>query len=304
MKRPHRLIFTLCTAIICVAILFPDTAVAQQAYSPTLQQLRSPRASQGAKVTQMVGLSDVTIYFHRPGVKGRTIFGTKESGALQPYSEVWRAGANEPTLFSFSHDVTIAGKKLTAGMYRFVAIPGEQEWTLVFNSEVKNWGTVYDQKFDTLRFTVKPETIPPVEWMSFFFTDLMPNSATVVLVWEKVRVAFKVEFDLLLLMQAQVGRWQELSAAARYAVDNNLYLKEAMGWADRSIALNKNWNNLRTKAELLAIEGKLQEAIATAEEGLKIVKATDMSRMNAVQRQAVTNTERLVSEWKMKAGSK
>jgi hypothetical protein len=91
-----------------------------------------------------------------------------------------------------------------------------------------------------------------------------------------------------------------LNSAARFAVDNKLYLKEAMEWSDRSIALNKNFFNLRTKAELLALEGKTKEAIATAEEGLKIIKATDMSRLPDFQRQQVTDTENLVKEWKAK----
>ncbi|MCI0706519.1 MAG: DUF2911 domain-containing protein [Ignavibacteriae bacterium] len=290
--------------VLCCTILALDGASAQQAYSPTLPVLRSPRTSQGAKITQMVGLSDVTLYYHRPGVKGRTIFGPKSSGALQPYGDVWRVGANEPTLFSFSHDVTIAGKRLRAGMYRFVAIPGEKEWTLVFNSEVDNWGTVYDQSYDTLRFTAKPETIPNVEWETFYFDELTPTTARVVLEWEKVRVAFNVEFNLLPLLQASVGRWQELSNAARFAADNKLYLKEAMEWVNRSIALNKSFFNLRTKAELLAFEGKYKEAVEAGEEGLKIIRASGVDKLPDFQKVMVTATENMVTEWKDKTGTK
>ncbi|MGH2568355.1 MAG: hypothetical protein ACRDGA_08450, partial [Bacteroidota bacterium] len=94
------------------------------------------------------------------------------------------------------------------------------------------------------------------------------------------------------------------SSAARFSVDNKMYLKEAMDWVDRSIALNKNFFNMRTKAELLALEGKVQEAIAVGEEGLNIIKATDMSRLPDFQRVQVTDTERMVAEWKSKAGSK
>ncbi|MGH2568322.1 MAG: DUF2911 domain-containing protein, partial [Bacteroidota bacterium] len=188
-------------ALIVLAAVSGETLFAQQGYSPTLPILRSPRPSQGAKITQVLGLSDVTIYYHRPGVKGRKIWGPRGSGALQPYGQIWRAGANEPTLFSFSHDVMIAGKRLGSGMYRLVTIPGEKEWTVIFNSEVKNWGTVYDEKYDTLRFTVAPQTGPHEEWLSFSFTDLTPTSTTVVLSWEKVRIPFKVEFNLLPLLQ-------------------------------------------------------------------------------------------------------
>jgi hypothetical protein len=142
-------------------------------------QLRVPRISQGAKVSQIIGLSEVSISYHRPGVKGREIWGN-----LLKYDEVWRAGANEPTLFTFSDDVTIGGKKLSAGTYRFIVIPSKTgNWSLIFNSEVKNWGTVYEAKYDTLKIMVKPEEGPLEEWMSFSFTDLAPASARVVLAW-------------------------------------------------------------------------------------------------------------------------
>ena len=286
-------------AAVAVALM-SESAIAQPVQAPSLPQLRTPRISQGMSITQVVGLSEVNIYYHRPGVKGRTIWGPKGSGALLPYGEIWRAGANEPTLFTFSDEVTIAGKKLRAGTYRFVVIPGETEWTAVFNSEVKNWGTVYEEKYDTLRFAVKPEKGPHEEWMSFSFTDLTPISATAVLAWETVRIPFKIEFSLLPKLQASVGTWGTLNSAARTAVDNNLYLKEAMTWVDRSIALDKNFFNLRTKAEILAKSGKTSEAIAVAEEGLKLIKAGDLSKLPDFQRQQVTDAEKMVAEWKKK----
>jgi hypothetical protein len=275
-------------------------AVAQVPQSPPLPVLRSPRPSQGQKITQVIGLSDVTIYYHRPGVKGRTIFGPKGSGALLPYGEVWRAGANEPTLFTFSDDVTIAGKKLAAGTYRFVAIPDEKEWMLVFNTEIKNWGTIYEATYDTLRFPVTPQQSTHEEWMSFSFTDLSPTSATVMLAWEKMRVSFKVEFNLLSKLQASIGGWQVPNNAARYAVDNKIYLTEAMEWIDRSLVLGRNFANLRTKAELLALNGKTGEAIAAAEEGLKIIKSTDPTKLTQTQKTQIADTEKLVAQWKAK----
>lgn len=302
-----RFLFITCC---CAVFSAGEYLLAQVPQSPPLPQLRVPRASQGAKVTQVIGLSEVTIFYHRPGVKGRTIWGPPGSGALQPYGQVWRAGANEPTLFTFSNDVAIypvngvAGKRLAAGTYRFVTIPGEKEWTVIFNSEVRNWGTVYEEKYDTLRFTVTPQAGPHEEWLSYSFTDLTPTSVTVVLAWEKIRIPFKIEFNLLPLLQASVGNSAILANAARFAIDNNMYLKEALEWIDRSIALNKNFGNLRTKAELLARDGKLQEAIAAAEEGLKIIKAQDQSRLSDAQKQQIAATEKMVAEWKAKAGTK
>ncbi len=294
MKHVRFIVITL----LCLAGL--TEVLAQIPQSPPLPMLRAPRISQGAKVSQAVGLSDVTIYYHRPGVKGRLIFGTKDAKALQPYGDVWRAGANEPTLFTFSDEVTIGGKKLGAGTYRFVTIPGEKEWTVVFNAETKNWGTVYDQKYDTLRVAVAPQSGPLEEWMSFSFTDLTPSSATCVLAWDKVRIPFKIEFNLLQKLQVSVGTWGLLNQAARFALDNKMYLEEANGWIDRSLAMERNFANLRTKSELLAYAGKTKEAIAAAEEGLKLMKARDPKTLSDGQKQQIADVEKMVGEWKSK----
>jgi hypothetical protein len=272
-----------------VALTVGQDALAQ---APQLPTLRVPRVSQGARVTQVIGLSDVTIQYHRPGVKGREIW-----GKLLPYGEVWRAGANEPTLFTFSDEVTIEGKKLPAGTYRFVTIPSQGDWTVIFNSEVKNWGTVYEPKYDTLKFTVKPETIQQEEWLSFSFTDLTPSSARVVLAWEKVKLSFKIEFNTAGKLQSSVGTWQILNGAARYAMMEKVYTTEAMNWIDRSIAMDKNAMNLRTKAELLAAAGKFKEAIAIGEEALAVGKAKDPKYEASQQAKDLT---KLVGDWKSK----
>ena len=252
-------------------------------------QLRVPRISQGAKVSQTVGLSEVSISYCRPGVKSREIW-----GKLLKYDEVWRAGANEPTLITFSDDVTIGGKKLGAGTYRFVVIPSKTgDWALIFNSEVKNWGTVYDAKYDTLKIMVKPETGSHEEWMSFSFTDLTPASARVVLAWEKIRLSFKVEVNVLAKLQASVGTWQVLNNAARFALDNKMYLEEGLAWVERSIVLDKNARNLQTKAELLAQTGKVDDAIAIAEEAAKIAKEKD-------PKANTSGLEKMIEDWKAK----
>ncbi|GJQ21167.1 MAG: hypothetical protein HBSIN02_15220 [Bacteroidia bacterium] len=288
-------------AVLCGAALLAGgvaTLSAQTPQAPELQDLRVPRISQGARVEQMIGLSKVSIFYHRPGVKGRTIFGPKGSGALLPYGEVWRAGANEPTLFTFSDDVTIGGKRLRAGTYRFLAVPGASDWTLIFNSEVRNWGTVYQPEYDTLKVTVKPLAGPHEEWMSFSFADLTPTSATVILAWDKVRIPFTVEFNLLSKLQASVGNSGILHGAARYALDHGLYLKEAHEWVDRSLALDKNFFNLRTKAEILAKEGKYAEALATGDEALKLIRARDINSLPDFQQDMVRAFEKLHQQWK------
>lgn len=249
--------------------------------------LRIPRISQGAKVSQIVGLSEIGITYHRPGVKGRTIWGD-----LLKYDEIWRAGANEPTIITLSDESMIEGKKMGAGSYRIVVLPKKDgEWTVILNSETRNWGTVYEEKYDSLRFSVKPEAAPHEEWMSFSFTDLTPFSTRIVLAWEKVRLSFKVEFNTLAKLQASVGNWQILNSAARFALDNKIHSDEAKQWADRSIALDRNERNLQTKAELIAAGGNLKEAVTLAEEAIKIMKAKN-------PKGNTSNLEKLIAGWK------
>jgi tetratricopeptide (TPR) repeat protein len=244
--------------------------------------------SQGAKMTQVIGLSQVTVTYHRPGVKGRQIW-----GGLIPYNEVWRVGANEPTLVTFSDPVTINGQKLSAGTYRLLAIPGQSEWTVIFNAETKNWGSIYDAKYDSLKVVVKPEPSQHEEWLSFSFTDLTPSAAKMVIAWEKLKVGVTVEFNTLAKMESQVGDWRILNQAARYAATEKVYAEQAMGWIDRSIALDRNAANVRTKAELLAGQGKYKEAITLAEESMKLARAQNPAAN-------VTATEQLINEWKKK----
>jgi hypothetical protein len=273
----NKILYVLIAAVLIVSLV--------DAQAP----LRTPRVSQGAKISQTIGLSDISISYCRPGVKGREIW-----GALLPYDAVWRAGANEPTLITFSDDVTIEGKKLGAGTYRFVVIPSKTGgWALIFNSEVKNWGTVYEAKYDTLKIMVNPETGSNEEWMSFSFTDLTPLSARVVLAWEKVRLSFKAEFNLLAKLQGSVGNWQVLNGAARFALDNKMYPEEGLSWVERSIALDKNARNLQTKAELLAQSGKFDNAISLAEEAVKIAKAKD-------PKANTSGLEKMIADWKTK----
>jgi hypothetical protein len=248
-----------------------------------------PRISQGAKVSQVIGLSDVAIAYHRPGVKAREIWGN-----VVKYDTVWRAGANEPTTITFSDDATIEGKKLSAGTYRFLVVPSKTgDWTLIFNSETKNWGTVYDEKFDVLKIPVKAEAGPNEEWMSFSFTDLTPASARVVLAWEKVRLGFKVEVNTLAKVEAKDTTWQDLNGATRTALEYKVYPTEAMAWINRSIALDKNPRNLGTKAELLAQAGKFKDAVAVAEEAVKLAKAKD-------PKANTSGLEKMIADWKTK----
>src|SRR5438270_2408635 len=159
-----------------------STAIAQSAL------LDLPRASQRAVVTQRLGITNITVRYHRPMAKGRKVFGT-----LEPYGKVWRAGANENTIFDVSDPVMIEGKPLPKGVYGLHMIPGENEWTIIFSKNSTSWGSfTYSPDEDALRVTVKPAAADFHEALTYDFDDLQPNSAGVTLRWEKVAVPFKV----------------------------------------------------------------------------------------------------------------
>lgn len=144
-----------------------------------------PLASPHAVLTQTVGLTDITIEYHRPAVKGRKVW-----GGLVPFGEVWRTGANQNTTITFSKDVKIEGKTLKAGTYGFHTIPGESEWTVIFSSDSKSWGSFsYDQKKDVLRVKVKSEKSEFVERMRFTVDDMTDSSCSIVLQWANLKLA-------------------------------------------------------------------------------------------------------------------
>jgi hypothetical protein len=148
------------------------------------------RLSPKAEVMQVVGFTEVRINYSRPAVKNREIW-----GKLVPYNAVWRAGANEATKFTFSNDVTVEGKLLKAGSYSFFAIPTKNEWTLIFNKIADQWGAFqYNEAEDALRIKVKPKKSNHFhEWLTYEITKTDDYAAMISLVWEKIKVEFKIE---------------------------------------------------------------------------------------------------------------
>lgn len=171
--------------LLIILVIFTNTTPAQN-------NKKDLRISPMAEVMQTVGFTDVRIVYSRPGVKGRTIL-----GKLVPYDAVWRAGANEATKITFSTDVKIEGKKLKKGSYSFFAIPGKNEWTLIFNKVADQWGAFeYNESEDALRVKVKTEKAIWQEWLSYTINKASDTSAVIRLEWEKIKVPFKVEVKL------------------------------------------------------------------------------------------------------------
>jgi len=282
-------LFITAAAVMLTAVRF---ASAQQ---PPLQ-IKPIRPSQKASVMQTIGVTDVTITYSRPPVKGRTIFAdapaTMEARAkgeatldnqnerqkgepIVPYNHVWRAGANEATMFVVTDDVVINGQPLKAGTYSLHTIPGKDEWTIIFNNDAGQWGSfTYNNKKDALRVKTKPQAMSEnEELLTYSFDPVTDNSAQVNLRWEKVRVPFTVEVKDVkaawrahadaLMAANPTNETLPLQVANTYARDKNW--DEALKFIDQSIKLKETFPNLSAKANILWGAGKKEEAMAVAD---------------------------------------
>src|SRR5882672_1878532 len=284
-----------------------------------------PRPSQKASVMQTIGVTDITITYSRPGVKGRTIWGdplpeqagTKGEATLDdqnarpkgapivPWGHAWRTGANEATQFVVTDDVLINGQKLPAGSYSLHTIPTKDEWTIIFNSEANQWGSFrYDPAKDTLRVKVKPEWgMESKEWLEYWIDPINDNSAQVNIRWEKVRVPFTIEIKDVTALALQKARaavaaakpddWNTPFQAANFALANpeKADVAEATRWLDQSIKIKETYQNLSAKARMLAGQGKTAEAISVGEKALALGKAAQANTSSLEQR---------LAEWKAK----
>lgn len=251
------------TVWVCTLMMLFLTPVQTQA------QVQLPRVSPKASVMQTIGLTEVTIVYSRPGVKGRKIW-----GELVPYGKVWRTGANEATTIEFTDDVEIEGHPVKAGKYALFTIPNPDEWTVILNAQWDQWGAFNrDPAKDVLQFKVKPQTGSHVEWMRFTFEDLTPESAVVVLAWEKLRVPFTIRVDVegKVLSQCESavanlkeGDWRTPASCANYFAGIGRHLDKAMAWIEKSIAVKPEAFNRYVKARVLAAQGKIDEALTLA----------------------------------------
>lgn len=265
-------------------------------------QAALPRESQRQEIAQTVGDTKISIVYHRPNVKGRKIW-----DGLVPYGKVWRAGANEATLFEVSKDVTVNGKPLPAGKYSFHIIPAATDWTLIFSKDAGQWGSFqYNEKDDALRVTSKAQKSDFHESLAYAFNDPKPNEVNVVLNWETVSVPFKVDIGdihgrVLQQMRAAIAAKKPeeagpLNQAANYVVTFKMKenYPDAMEWLNSSSQVKETYSNLAIKARLLKEQGKTAEAIAAGEKAIAVGKAsTPPANVNAVNA-----LQELVNEWK------
>jgi DUF2911 family protein len=249
-------------AAFCIVLIWPAPhALAQSAI------MNLPRASQHARVMQRIGITDITIDYHRPLVGGRTIF-----GGLEAYGQVWRAGANENVTIEFTDAVTVEGRPLPKGVYGLHMIPGQASWVIIFSKNSTSWGSFsYQPAEDALRVTVTPAMIEPQEALTYQFDAPTPTSAIVTMRWERVSVPFTIAVDTPHVVEQSLrnqlrGRpqfeWQPWVEAANYLLANALSAEEAEQDALRSIDIEDRFENEITRSRALSARGRVQEAMA------------------------------------------
>jgi hypothetical protein len=253
-------LFALCSAVLLTASL----SAAQTATGETLM-LNLPRASQHALVSQRIGITDITINYHRPLANGRQIW-----GKVVPYGQVWRAGANENTIITFTDPVTIEGQPLDKGTYGLHMIPGEDKWTVIFSKDSRAWGSFsYKQEDDALRVTVTPQPAEPHDALAYDFDSVKPDSTVVTMRWEKVAVPFKVQVNVNDIVAASIRQqeyglnqfyWEGWDDAAGYLLANKIHLDEALKDEEQSIQAEERYDNLLNKSKILEAMGRTQDA--------------------------------------------
>jgi len=266
-------------------------------------QLQTPLPSPNATVSQTIGVTKVEISYSRPHVKGAT---RKEDrviwGALVPYDQVWRTGANAVTKITTDGDITVEGQNLAAGSYGLFTIPGKTEWTIIFNKQATGSPADYKAENDVLRVRGKLEATHMHELFTIGFPQVTSNSAVLALVWEKLAVLVNLAADTNAqflskakeaVAKAQPDDWRTPLTAARVLNENKYSPADAAAFLEKSISVKPTFANLSTKAGVLADEGKRTEAVATAQKALALKDADPKPSADAL-----ADLEKKLASWK------
>lgn len=272
-----------------LALVFALTA------SAAFAEIRLPEASPNATLTQEVGISKVSIVYHRPAVKGRTIW-----GGLVPTGKVWRLGANDATTIELSHDAKFNGNAVPAGTYALFAIPGDAKWTLILNKKSKQWGAFFHKEADdVLRFDVKPEAAELTEWFDIDTVPLSDRAMRVDISWEKVRIPFTIEFDTQALVWKQIdealaspnANWEDFHSAARYAWQTDTRFDEGLKWLDEAMKREESFWNYELKGRMLHKLGRDAEAAPL------MLKAAELAKAKTPQ-EYIDNVLKELASWR------
>ncbi len=237
--------------------------------SLSAQQIKTPTASPRISITQTVGLSEISLDYSRPSVKGRTIFA---ADGLVQYGKMWRMGANESTKIEFNEAVKIDGKSVPAGEYALYAIPNADLWTIIVHKNTSYWGVGdYISTEDLLRLTVKPQkTDHFVETLDIGINSIAGDKAHLVIQWENTQVEFPINVEVDSRVMASIKTAMngtsrgDYYTASRYYYDNEKDLSQALSWIKQANNLDAKYWQLRLQSEIEAKLGDYTTALKTA----------------------------------------
>ncbi|MGA7566734.1 MAG: DUF2911 domain-containing protein [Terriglobales bacterium] len=278
------------TSLFCLLMAAMPAVTSAQSFVLDL-----PRQSQRAEVEQRIGLTEITIIYHRPLVNNRKVWGD-----LVPYGQVWRAGANENTTITFSDPVQIEGKTLDSGTYGLHMIPNADEWTIIFSKNSTSWGSfTYNQAEDALRVNVKPMPADMHNALTYDFDQLQPDSAVIELEWEKLAVPFKVSVNVHDVVEASLKKqlrglsqytWISWDDAANYLLTEKIGLDDALTYANKSIQNEDRYENEMTKSKVLIALNRKDDAEAAQKKALELANPLQL-HLYARQLQAEKHNE-------------
>ena len=246
------------------------------AITASAQQLKVPAPSPSQTIKQAFALSDITVEYSRPGVKGRVVFGD-----VVPFGKVWRTGANAATQITFGEDVTVEGNAVKAGTYALYTIPNKDKWEIMLYKDLKLGGNVndYNKENEVVRFTVKPATqSTKTETFTINIADVTSSTANVELIWDQTKVSFKVQADIDSKIMKNIDAslandTRPYHQAASYYYENNKDLKQALDWANKATDNNpKAFWMWMLKAKIQAKLGEKKAAVETAQNVILLAK--------------------------------
>ncbi|CAA0251617.1 conserved exported hypothetical protein [Tenacibaculum maritimum] len=241
----------------------------------TNAQVKTPQPSPSSKIEQKVGLTDVTLEYSRPGMRGRAIFGN-----LVPFGKTWRTGANANTKITFTDHITIDGKELKEGTYAIYTIPNKNSWEVIFYNDSSNWGVPekWDETKVALRTSIKPTPIStPVETFTITFDNLKNNAATLGILWDKTYVGIPFSVPTDSTVSASINKTMQGPSAndyykaAVYYLQENKDINQAKTWINKAVAMTKDQPRfwfLRQQSLILAKAGDKKGAIKAAKASL------------------------------------
>jgi len=252
-----------------------------------------PQASPLGEVEQVVGLTSVDVEYSRPSVKDRVIFGD-----MLPFDKLWRTGANKNTTIEFSGPVKFGGVEVDAGKYSMFTVPGKSSWVVHLNKNTEQWGEGDFKEEECVASVKVPVTTGEfTETLTFSFDNVVNDNADLVLRWEKVKVAIPINADATKQALANITaamakgdmKGGGYSSSARFCLDRNVMTKDALGWAEKGVEMDKKYWNLHTLARAQAANGLTKQAVATAEESMKMAQEAKNEAYVKMNRDLITS---------------